>query len=376
MLASGSRMPRLRNGPAKAAKVGGTTCMRPWLGIPALALASQRLIAFGLPPLSVCICVMNTPNRLSSPNIWSTECIRPPHRATPEPTPPPPNSLPNQPPTLEVTLPSADSALPGSAVIAANPLEMSPPSAAGQPPNTILTRPPASCARPLNSPAVRFSPTDSMTVLGDLMPKKCLTAFTTGSTTTRLIQLPMPLMAVEIPDSIPLIMAPPRMVQPRTTATPHDAIWPGSRENQPARLVQAAPRAREMAPTTLPHHRCTVEVTDEAMPPMKLAMELNTDLTMCSIAPTVLVMKFLIWVQYRITSTTARPTGPVRMPTISGQFRDSQPISVLKMPGIVTVKNWVNGPANQRTTASTASLTPLNAASTITRKVRDRVHSR
>src|SRR5215831_15151669 len=108
---------------------------------------------------------------------------------------------------------------------------------------------------------------------------------------------------------IPLIKEPPRDTNEWTVAAPHAPIWPGSRENQPDRLVQARPRALEMVPTTLDHHRATVELTDEAMPPMKLAMSLNTARTVRWIAPTVLVMKVRIWVQYRMTSTTARPTG-------------------------------------------------------------------
>src|SRR5215471_7212810 len=368
-------MPRLRKGPAYALNVGSMTCISPLDGMPIFALISVRLIALGFPPDSVCICFMKTPNSDDTPSMSVTACISPAHWPVPPPPPPPKRPLKN-PPTLPATEPSADRALPGSAVIAAKPLPMSPASADGQPPKTIFTMPPASLASPLNSPATRLPPTPSMTVLGLWMPKKRLTAPTIGWTITRLTHPAIPRIAPVMPLSSPATICPPRVAQPRTAATPHAAIWPGSRENQPARLDQAVPRAREMVPTTLDHQRATVEVTNEAIDPMKLATLVKTEATVRKIALTVPVMKLRICVQYRMTSTTARPTGPVRMPTISGQFRDSQLSTVRKMPGMVTVKNWVNGPANQRTTAITTSLTPLNAASTITRKVRDRVHSR
>src|SRR5215831_1015289 len=296
MLASGSQIPRDRNGPAYALNVGSITCMSPLDGMPIFALISVRFMALGFPPDSVCICAIKTPNSDDTPSMSVTACMRPAHWPTPPP-PPPPNSPLNHPPTLPATEPSADSALPGSAVSAAKPLATRPPSAAGQPPKTILTMPPASCASPVNSPATRLPPTPSITVDGEWMPKNRLTAPTIGCTMTRLTQLAILRIALVMPPSRPPIMSPPSLAQPRTAATPHVAIWPGSRLNQPARLDQARPSAPLIVETTLPHQVATVRCTEPAIPVMKLRIVVNTRVTVPQIAEQVLVMKLRIWVQ-------------------------------------------------------------------------------
>ena len=107
-------------------------------------------------------------------------------------------------------MPSADSALPGRLVMETRPFFTSAARAFGSDPKIRLAMVvPLVRAMPLIRPDTRWPPMPINTRLGDLMPKKCFTAPTTGSTTLCLIHPPMPFIAPEMPDFRPEIRAEP-----------------------------------------------------------------------------------------------------------------------------------------------------------------------